>query len=249
MSSCIHKYHISLCTISFFVSDFCTYTYVCAIFYQRKYVVYAFMTHVRLLYIGLTELQVELGKDINRELISTMCVRNEKDNCIQFKCFLSAASLLKFADEFQCISGNEMFLGVWRRTLNQAISDKPRISLRDIYDSVWQPSLQQCRNLLESLEDQSMKLSDIDTNLQPYHNHLDRQLELLYNKMADISQKSGKLYLIKQAAQRVREYWNLCQYQKGADTFLKLKNSLGLTKGDFQLVERLSQQVYVTNKD
>ena len=176
-----------------------------------------------------------------------MCVRDE-NNSIQLKCFLSAASLLKFANEFQVISGSEMFLGFWRRTLNEAIS---RISLCDIYDSVWQPSLRLCRNLLESLVDQSMKLSDIDTDLQSYqlYNRLDRQLELLYNKMADISQKSGDLCLIKLAAQRVREYWNLCQYRKGAKTFLKLKNSLRLTKGDFQPVEKLSQQVYVANKD
>ena len=205
-----------------------------------------------LLYTGLTELQAELRKDIDKEIISTMCVRNEKDNSIQLKCFLSAASLLKFANHFQVISGeprgSEIFLGFWRRTLNQAIIDNPQLSLSDIYASVWQPSLGLCRKLLESLEDQSMKLSDVDTDLQPYHNRLDTQLELLYKRMADITRKSGNLSLIKQAARRVREYWNLCQYQKGANTFIELKKSLGLTTGDFQLVEKLSQQVYICNK-
>ena len=176
-----------------------------------------------------------------------MCVRDENDS-IQLKCFLSAASLLKFANQFHIIGGelkgSEIFLGFWRRTLNQAITDNPQLSLIDIYASVWQPSLGLCRKLLESLEDQSMKLSDVDADLQPYHNRLDTQLELLHKRMADITHKSGNLSLIKQAARRVREYWNLCQYQKGANTFLELKKTLGLTTGDFQLVEKLSQQVY-----
>ena len=201
------------------------------------------------IHIGLTELQVELGKDIDKELISTMCMRNENDT-IELKCFLSAASLLKFANEFEVIggeqNGSELFLGFWRKTLNQAIIDNPQLSLSDIYASVWKPSIGLCRKLLQSLEDQSMKLSDIDTDLQPHHNRLDAQLELLHKRMADITCKAvGNVFLIKQAARRVREYWNLCQYQRSANTFLELKKTLGLTTGDFQLVEKLAQQVYL----
>ena len=197
------------------------------------------------MYIGVTELQVELEKDTDKELISAMCVRN-KDDCIQFKFFVSASSLSKFAKEFQIISDSGVFLGFWKRTLSQAIVDNSQLSLHDLYDSVWQPSLGLCRKLLESLVDQSMKLSDVDTDLQPYRDCLDLQLQLLHDKMAQISEvESRNFCLIKQAAEKVGEYWNLCQYQKGADTFLKLKNSLGLSKGDFQPVERLSQQVKV----
>ena len=195
---------------------------------------------------GLTELQAELGKDIDKELISTMCMRNENDT-IDLKCFLSAASLLKFANEFQLIGGetrcSEIFLGFWRRTLDEAITDNPQLSLSNIYASIWQPSIRLCRKLLESLKDQSIKLSNVDTDLQPYCDRLEAHLELLHKSMASITRKSGNLYPIKEAAQRVREYWNLCHYQRSANTFLELKKTLGLTTGDFQLVEKLSQQV------
>ena len=202
------------------------------------------MKIVILLYTGLSELQAELRKDVNKELINTMCVRNEND-ATELKCFLCAASLLKFANQFQIISDSEIFSGFWRRTLNQAITDNPQLSLSDIFASVWQPSIGLCRKLLQSLEDQSMRLSDVDTDLQPHRNRLDAQLELLHKRMADITRKAaGNLFLIKQAARRVREYWNLCHYQRGANTFLELKNTLGLTTGDFQLVEKLAQQVY-----
>ena len=202
------------------------------------------LSHV--LYAGLTELQAELEKDIDKELISTMCGRNEND-AIDLKCFLSAASLLRFANEFQFIGGeircSEIFLRFWRRTLDEAITDNPQLSLSDIYASVWQPSIGQCGKLLESLEDQSIKLSDVDTDLQPYCDRLEAHLELLHKRMADITRKSGNLYLIKQAIRRIREYWNLCHYQRSANIFLELKKTLGLTTGDFQLVEKLSQQV------
>ena len=199
-----------------------------------------------LLYTGLTVLQAELGKDSDNELISAMCGRNENDT-IELKCFLSAASLLKFANQFQLIGGeircSEIFLGFWRRTLDEAIIDNPQLSLSDIYVFVWQPSLGLCRKLLESLEDQSIKLSNVDTDLQPYCDRLDAHLGLLHKSMADITRKLGNLYRIKEAAQRVRDYWNLCHYQRSANTFLELKKTLGLTTGDFHLVEKLSQQV------
>ncbi|MCG8625209.1 MAG: hypothetical protein MJE68_24830 [Proteobacteria bacterium] len=202
--------------------------------------------HDHVLCAGLAELQAELEKDIDKELISTMCVRKEND-IIELKCFLSATSLLKFANHFQLIGGethcSEIFFGFWRRTLYEAITDNPQLSLSDIYASVWQPCIGRCRNLLESLENQSIKLSDVDTDLKPYCDRLDTQLGLLHKSMANITRKSGNLYLINEAAQRVREYWNLCHYQRSANTFLELKKTLGLTTGDFILVEKLSQQV------
>ena len=81
--------------------------------------------HLLLILVGLKELEAELKKDINKVAISTMCVRNEKDD-IQLVCFLSAGSLLKFAGEFEVVSGqkygSEIFTEIWRRNLQQAKS-------------------------------------------------------------------------------------------------------------------------------
>ena len=195
---------------------------------------------------GLEELQAELRKDINKAAISKMCVRNEKDD-VQLICFLSAGSLLKFTNEFQVVSGqkygNDLFTEIWRGAVRQAITDNPQLTLDDIYASVWQPSLEQCRRLLESLMDLSMKLSDVDIILKPHQARLETQLQLLFKGMNEIALKYENPPLVDRAARRVRDYWNLRRYQEGADTFLKLKNTLGLTTGDFRLVERLSQQV------
>ena len=197
------------------------------------------------LHAGLKELDAELRMDFNKECISTMCVRNEKGG-IQLICFLSAGSLLKFAGEFQVISGqkygSDLFTEIWRRNLQQAMANR-ELNLDDIFEVVWQPCIKECRMLLESLMDQSMKLSNVDTILKPHQARLETQLQLLFKGMAEITRKFGDPSLIEQAARRVREDWNLRRYQEGADTFLKVKNTLGLIKGDFRLVERLSQQV------
>ena len=198
------------------------------------------------LFIGLRELEAELKKDINREAISTMCIRDAKGNRMLI-CFQSAGSLLKFAGEFEVVSGqkygSDMFIEIWKRHLQQAIADNAEFSLDDVFQTVWQPCLEECRKLLQSLADLTMKLSDVDIVLGPHQVRLETQLQLLFKGITEITKKSDNPSLIERAARRIRDYWNLRRYQEGADTFLRLKNSLRLTKGDFRLVERLSQQV------
>ena len=196
--------------------------------------------------VGLKELEAELKKNINKVAISTMCVRNEKGDK-KVICFLSAGSLLKFASDFEVVSGqkygSDMFIETWKRHLQQAITDDAELSLDNIFQIVWQPCVEECRKLLQSLIELTMKLSDVDIILGHHKARLETQLQLLFKGITEITKKSDNPSLIDRAARRIRDYWNLRRYQEGADTFLRLKNSLGLIRGDFRLVERLSQQV------
>ena len=195
---------------------------------------------------GLTELEADLRRDFKTQAINTLCVRNENDN-IQLACFMSAKSLLKFAGEFQVVSGskygNDIFSDFWRNAMVHASTSHPELTLDDIYSLVWQPCIQQCKQLLQSLMDLSMKLSDVDLLLAPHKMHLETQLHSLLKGVSEIMQKSADSSLIDTANERIRNYWNLREYQKGADIFLRLKKSLGL-RGEFRQVEKLSQQVY-----
>lgn len=139
--------------------------------------------------------------------------------------------------------GNELFTKFWKNTLQEAYSKNSNLSLDDIYIFVWKPCLKQCKQLLESLIELKMKLSDVDVVLGPHKARLETQLQSLFKGVNEISHVPASISLMDRAAKRVREYWNLRRYQQGAETFLQLKNSLGLTKGDFQIVEKLSQQV------
>ena len=198
------------------------------------------------MFAGLLELEAELQTDFSKESICTLCVRNENDK-LQLICFLSAGSLLKFANEFKVVSGqkysNDLFSDLWKTTLLNARANSPDLTLDNIYSLVWQPCIQQCQQLLDSLMDMSIKLSDVDDLLWPHNVRLETQLHSLFKGINEITQKKPSSSLIDRATQRIRNYWALRKYKKGADIFLKLKDSLGLTQGDFRQVERLSQQV------
>ena len=198
------------------------------------------------MFAGLLELEAELQTDVSKESICTLCVRNENDE-LQLICFLSAGSLLKFANDFKVVSGqkygNDLFSDLWRSTMLTARANSPELTLDNIYSLVWQPCIQQCQQLLDSLMDMSIKLSDVDDLLCSHNVRLETQLHSLFKGINEITQKTPSSSLIDRATQRIRNYWELRKYKKGAEIFLKLKDSLGLTQGDFRQVERLSQQV------
>ena len=139
---------------------------------------------------------------------------------------------------------NDIILKIWKKKLQEAFTDKPDLSIDDIYQDVWQPCLTQCKQLLKSLMELSMKLSDVDDFLGPHQTHLETHLQLLFKGINEVSKLNpNSLPELEIAVRRVRDYWYLRRYQKGADIFLRLSTSLGLTKGDFRQVQRLSQQV------
>ncbi len=89
--------------------------------------------------------------------------------------------------------------------------------------------------------DQSMTLSFVDLHLQNLNNLDNAVLNLAVGitKCMGTQPTQGPL---KNALWRIKQYWKLCQYQTGANVFLRLRDVLNL-KGDFEIVKRLSQQV------
>ncbi len=89
--------------------------------------------------------------------------------------------------------------------------------------------------------DQSMTLSFVDQHLQNL-NSLDNAV---FNLAVGVTECMGTQPThgpLTSALRRIKQYWKLCQYQAGAHVFLRLRDVLNL-KGDFNIVEGLSQQV------
>lgn len=196
-------------------------------------------------FLGLNEMMKELERDVSKVNISELCIRLPPSNDIRLLCFDSVPSLQEFAADFYVVSGqqhgNDLFLEIWDDHMRQA--SRGELKLDDIIHLVWRPCLQRCKELLESLKDFSMKLSDVDTLLKPHEEGLDTHLFLLLSGVNKVSKTSVTGPMINKAVAKVKQYWNLCQYRRGAETFLEVRDCLGLDKGDFSLVERLSQQV------
>ena len=154
----------------------------------------------------------------------------------------------KFAAEFYVVSfthGNDLFLCIWKSSLNKAVTSNSQLSLGDVFSLVWEPCLEKCKQLLQSLRDLSMKLSDVDTILKPYEiqRSLETCLSSLFKGINDVSCLAFDHRDIEVAARRIRNYWGLRQYQRSANAILEVKRCLGLQGGNFQSVEKLSQQV------
>ena len=117
------------------------------------------------------------------------------------------------------------------------------LTLEDIKPKMWDPAFRNCQSLLQELQDYSMNLARIDGCFKRYESNLEVQLMNLFagvNACLGI-EKDGSW--IEGVVHRVKEYWQFCNYQKAATTFLSLKKALNLQKGDFSDVEKLATEV------
>ena len=178
--------------------------------------------------------------------LNHVCTRDAKTNCVHVICFKSAGNLLEFVENFHVLSqkhGSELFSTFWREAMSTAIRDNPGLTLDSIYPMVWQPCLDKCKQLLTSLSDLSMKLIDVDQIFKDHRKNIHPQLHALFNGLSDCTREKFDWTQIEKAIEKIKQYWDLCRYRKGANIFLEIRNSLGLEGGGFSLVEKLSKEV------
>jgi hypothetical protein len=126
-----------------------------------------------------------------------------------------------------------------------AIRDNPDLTLDSIHPMVWQPCLGNCKQLLTSLSDLSMKLVDVDHIFRDHRKNIHPQLQALFKGLSLCIREKFDWKLIERAIEKIKQYWDLCRYRKGANIFLGIRNSLDLEGGDFSLVEKLSKEVHL----
>ena len=175
-----------------------------------------------------------------------LCTRDPETKHIQLVCFKSAGTLLNFVEGFFLLSqrhGSELFSTFLIETMSIAIKGNPDLTLDSIYPLVWQPCLGRCKQLLVSLSDLSMKLVDVDQVFKDHRENIDTQLYALFKGVSNYAREQFDWRLIERAIGKIKHYWDLCHYHKGASIFLRIRDSLGLGGGDFSLVEKLSKEV------
>ena len=195
---------------------------------------------------GTTELQENLSRDYTEENMSKLCRRHPESNEVQVVCFGSAGTLDIFADKFCVLSskhGSDLFHAAWKNALVTALKINTDLKLNDLYQMVWQPCIECCKQLLKSLSDLSIRVSDIDQVFKDHRDNLDTQLLLLCKGITETTEEMFERSLIEKAIKKIMQYWELCRFQLGAKIFLEIRDSLGLDTGDFSLVEKLSKEV------
>lgn len=122
----------------------------------------------------------------------------------------------------------------------------PNIEISDVGSKIWEPVFAQCQQLLEQLYSRSMTLSDVDEYFGQYKKQvqvLEEELRRLFHGVNACCWVNKDPSWIQHAVKRMQEYWRLCAYREAANTFLKLRDTLELTKGDFKDVEKISKDV------
>ena len=211
-----------------------------------------YMADLRILicvpYAGYVELDRELNRDYGEVNLNELCRQNTETKELQLCCFKSAGSLSVFAQDFYVLNkkhGSEFFSAAWNEAKSVAIGENPDLTVDDVHPLMWQPCLGKCKQLLQSLSDLSMKLVDVDLVFKSHKANIDTQLLALFKGISDCTRGSEQFNwgLVEKAIRRIRQYWELCRYRKGASIFLGIRDSLGLEGGDFSLVEKLSKEV------
>ena len=162
-------------------------------------------------------------------------------------CFQSANSLQQFGNKFWTLShvhNSAIFNATWSKTMEDVYHRDMTVS--DVGPKVWKPAFKQCQQLLEKLNSGSMTLSDVDKHFSQYKGELqrlERELKSLFCGVNACGRKDRDPSWIYQAVTQMEEYWRLCEYCETANSFLKLRDSLELTKGDFKKVENISKKV------
>ena len=197
--------------------------------------------------IGVSEAKEELHMEYRQFKINTLC--HHQDSNIHVVCFNKAAPLLSFAQKFYVMTkefSSGLFQSMWFLTMKEARALCPKMSVNDVESKVWTPAFDNCQQLLTELHGMSMTLANVDRHFQCYSKQqLGNELKVLFDGVNKCLCKSPSDNWIHHVVLRIEDYRKLCGYRNAANSFLKLRDSLKLTNGDFKDVEKISKEVII----
>lgn len=171
------------------------------------------------------------------------------DGEIVFTSLQSAFPLDDIREQFNImfsIYSTTLFQDIWEKHMKNAKrSERTELTLEDIKTVIWQPAIRECIRLLNSLEDRSIKLVDVDHFFKSLKDRK-RQLQRLSLGVSKCS--SGKMTKefdwINDAIRHMEDYWSLLDLSQAASIVIKLKMKLDLS-GDFRAIEILANEVLI----
>ena len=190
----------------------------------------------------------ELDRDCGEVNLCDLCTRDPDSHNVILLCFKTAGTLCDFVDSFYTMSrrhGSDFFAAAWQKSMTSALKNSPDLDLSGVYPLVWEPCLEDIKQLLKILSNLSIKLVDIDRDFLHHKDQIDTQLLALFKGVNECTDENFNWSLIERAINRIRQYWELCRYREGANIFLEIRDSLGLEHGDFSTVQKLSQEVCI----
>ena len=198
------------------------------------------------------ELVRELDQDFESKPIKSLCISTGPSH-VENHCFQSALPLdpIKVNYDFMVRHyQNDFFHRIWERTaIRAARASTAGLTIPDIVTRIWNPAFEECCQILDSLNNCSITLREVDDRFLRFNNNISTlkfHLEQLHKGVEvchDRKPPPRCPLWIDTAVERMQQYWTLSRYAKAAQTVLKLRDKLKLT-GDFALMETIAKKVH-----
>ena len=184
----------------------------------------------------------EVFQNLAEQKINSLCttVTDDQQLKVNLTCFTSAGELNIFADDFNRLHDNNIFMNIWKHYF-KCNANEPDLTIKGLYLSVWKPAFQECCKLLDDLCELTVELTRVDKFLNNCRHTLHGEIIGLATAVTAITAISFPG--IGEAVKKIEDYWKLCMYQKDANIILNFKEALDL-QGDFVIVETLANEVY-----
>ena len=162
--------------------------------------------------------------------------------------FLSPESALPLGDidfkfDIMISSESTLFQMIWKKQVESAAASIEKLSLQDIRTVLWEYSFKECNDLLDSLNDRSIMLSEVEKYMRPVEDNIRGELEKLstsLHKCVDSDQENK--FNLDGVVQHINDLWSLLILTEEARAVMELKEKLSL-HGDFNTVLTLTNQV------
>ena len=164
----------------------------------------------------------------------------------------SALPLDEISEKFDVLfrdCSTDLVLKIWKSHMKAAASRTPLV-IEDIKTKIWYPTFEECKHLLDSVRDRSIKLTEVDYYFRQFERR-EMILQRLNNGMRKCLGAAGhskKLDWIKTAVHFMEEYWSLLNLADAAKTVMSLKSKRKLS-GDFILIETIAKKVTILLHD
>lgn len=202
--------------------------------------------------LGVSEVLIELKIDYKSVNISDLCTLDRS-----IKCFPKGQVLLSFAMMFYLMTkkkNSSFFFDAWSMTMKEARMINSNLSIGDLESEVWIPTFRCCEKFLEELQTFSITLTDVD---RKFHSLSEKKVafeikqlfcgimtcQQLVSKAKVMPTQPNDCDWIEGVVERIADYRKLCSYRDAAISFLKLRDSLGISGTGFTHVATISTEV------
>lgn len=200
------------------------------------------------LYIDLTrQLKAERSADYHKFEVGSLFVYESNSpipRCAKFSTHDIPEDLLNGLYIIGDKNRNDLFEACWRQNCQSNVNLP---SFAEVHLQVYVPAINECKQILVSLEQRTMMLEDVEKYFWKFdENELQQKLLRLCSGIrecypTDRSISDGRNW-IHLAVSDIQIYKKISGYMKTAQVVLDLKNAMNW-KGDFTAVDTLAQQV------